>query len=149
MTTFAPLCAYAICIVMAWFYWKNELIQSILMILWIADTLTGIIRYYRMWNLKSRAIWYGITAKGLLLFIPFILHITAESVMIGSGDRITAIIYSALCVAETISIIQNIQIIKTGVEITEQDAMSKLLNGVLWLLNKFLENTLWKMQKMK
>ena len=146
MNGFVPLCAYAICAIMAGFYWKNELIQSILMLLWICDTITWILRYYRMWKLRSRAIRYGTASKALLLWIPFLIHITAEAVNPWYWDRITSIVFATLCIAELISITQNIQIFKTWIDITEQDAVSKILNWLLWLLNRMLDNTLWKLQ---
>lgn len=149
MENYVKVCSYAICAITAGFYGKHEALQSILMVLWMADTFTGILRAFRLWRLKSRSIWYGTISKTLLLWVPFTIHIAAEAVQSGSGNAITSIAFATLCMAEVISNIQNIQVIKTGVDITEQDAMSKVLNGILTLLNKMLEKTVWHLQSQK
>jgi hypothetical protein len=86
--------------------------------------------------------WYGVVSKALMMLVPLTVHIAAESVQKGSGDAITSIIFATMCVAEAISTIQNVLVFTTGNEITEQDAMSKVLNGILALMNKTLEKTL-------
>jgi len=142
-------CIYVICWIVAGFYGKHEALQQVLMLLWAFDTITWIIRYFRLGKLRSRSIWYGTLSKALLLIIPLSIHMASESVSVGSGDVITSIVFWTLCIAEFISIIQNIQVARTGVDITEQDAVSKVLNGILWGMNRLLDHTIGKFQNFK
>lgn len=142
MTNYIKTCSYAICGFLAGFYGHHELVFEMLLVLWAVDTFSGALRAFRMGRLRSRSMWYGIVSKALMMLVPMTVHIAAESAQKGSGDAITAVIFATMCVAEAISTIQNVLVFATGKDITEQDAMSKVLNGILALMNKILEKTL-------
>lgn len=135
-------CSYAICAFLAGFYGHHELVFQLLLTLWAIDTLSGALRAFRMGRLRSRSMWYGVVSKALMMLVPLTVHMAAEAVQKGSGDAITSVIFATMCVAEAISTIQNVLVFATGKDITEQDAMSKVLNGILALMNKLLEKTL-------
>lgn len=120
-----------------------------LMVLWGIDTLSGAMRAFRLGRLRSRSMWYGVVSKAMMMLVPMTVHIAAESVQKGSGNVITSVIFATMCVAEAISTIQNVLVFATGRDITEQDAMSKVLNGILALLNKLLEKTLGQLRSQK
>ncbi len=82
-----------------------------------------------------------------MLFIPILLDIAISISMFADyRESIWAATITVLVVAEFISILQNIKVIKTGIEETEQDVITTLLNGMLAFLNILLENTLGKLQ---
>lgn len=143
------MCSYAICAFLAWFYGHHELVFQILLVLWSIDTFTGALRAFRLGRLRSRAMWYWTISKAVMMLVPLTVYMAAEAVQKGNGDAITAIIFATMCVAEAISILQNVLVFATGREITEQDAMSKVLNGILAVMNKILEKTLWQLQSQK
>lgn len=141
------ICSYIVCSIIAWFYWEYKIALSWLLVLWLIDTLTGVVRYYRLWRLQSKAIWYGTVAKAFMLIIPFMLYsvisISAPIVAVWS----LSMVFTILWIAEFISIIQNIQVVRTGVDVTEQDAVSKILNTVLTYANIILDKSLWALTR--
>lgn len=139
-------CSYLICTTVQIYLWNYELAMSLLLVLFLVDTFTGVIKYFRLWNLRSRGIWYGTVSKAFMLTIPVLLDIAISiSLFAVYRENISAAMITVLVVAEFISIIQNIKVIKTGIEETEQDVVTKMLNWILAILNILLENTLGRL----
>lgn len=149
MMNYVKTCTYAICGFLAGFYGNHELVFWMLLVLRWIDTLTWAARAFRLGRLRSRSMWYWTVSKAMMMLVPLTVHMAAEAVQKGSGGAITSVIFATMCVAEAISILQNVLVFATGNDITEQDAMSKVLNGILTLLNKMLEKTLWHLQSQK
>lgn len=140
-------CSYLICTTVQAYLWNYELAMSLLLILFLVDTFTWVIKYFRLWNLKSKWIWYWTVSKAFMLIIPILLDVAIWiSIFAKYRENVWAVFITVLVVAEFISILQNIKVIRTGVEETEQDVITKLLNWVLWFLNILLENTIWRLQ---
>ncbi|HEY1037165.1 MAG TPA: phage holin family protein [Candidatus Paceibacterota bacterium] len=113
---------------------------SILGLFMIVDTITGIIRSGTIhgWrSVTSHAATVGITAKCLVIAIPFFLALAGH----GVGIELTIIASSALkilIVSELYSILSNIQSIRLRREVQEFDAVNYLLNK----LRDFLEHNI-------
>lgn len=63
------------------------------------------------------------------------------------ADIILSMIFSILSLAELISIMQNISVILSWQDIKEQDAITKVINWVLAIMNILLEQTIWRLQR--
>lgn len=137
-------CWYFICAALWTFYNHYGSLYDLLVILWIADNITGILKYYRLWRLTSKWLWYGTIVKTLMLWIPFLVAKAADA--FGLWYRVLSLVFSILCFAEFISNIQNLKVAKTGIEESEQDVITKLLDGILVIGNKVFEWTLLKLQ---
>lgn len=146
MKTFA-YCSYLICTTVQAYLWNYELAMSLLLILFLADTFTWIIKYFRLWRLKSKGMWYGTISKAFMLIIPMLLDIAISLTIFSEyRENVWAATITVLVIAELISIIQNIKVIRTWVEETEQDVITKLLEWMLAIGNIVLENTVWRLQ---
>lgn len=120
--------------------------MDLLLLLWALDNITWVLKYYRLGRLTSKWLWYGTIVKTLLLSIPFLVA-RAASAFWFSWEKILAFVFAILCFAEAISNLQNLKVARTGIEETEQDVITKLLDGILILGNKVFEYTLAKLQK--
>ena len=141
-------CAYAICWITWSFYADHETVISILVVLRWFDTITGIVKFFRLWRLASKWIRYWTIAKWLLLCIPYLFHLLMRANWLESdADIILSMIFSILSLAELISIIQNISVILSGKDIKEQDAITKIINWILAIMNILLEQTIWRLQR--
>lgn len=101
-----------------------------------------------MGRLSSKGIRYGTTAKVFMLGIPYLIYnIINIWGSVSFSDWMLTIVFTVLWIAELISIIQNIQVIKSWEDITEQDAISKVLNWILAFANIALEQTIGRLQK--
>jgi hypothetical protein len=119
-------------------------LTAILAVLICVDILTALIREYAVGNhIKSRTLWIGISAKMLLLIIPFIVILVGKGagVELLSMGRITI---SILIIAEGYSIIGNIgQIRKKDVTIDEQDVITSVIKNI----EKVFKNLLGSLMK--
>lgn len=141
-------CAYAICWITWSFYADHQTVMFILVILRWFDTLTWIIKFFRLGKLSSKWIRYGTVAKWLLLCIPYLFHLLMRANWLESdADIILSMIFSILSLAELISIMQNISVILSWQDIKEQDAITKVINWVLAIMNILLEQTIWRLQR--
>jgi hypothetical protein len=105
------------------------------------DILTGVISSIRVdgWHkITSKSLAFGITFKMLMVLIPLLVAWTGKGIGI---DLITMATWSlnVLIVSESLSIIGNIQQIKTGEEIQEIDAVMIITNRLKKFLEKFVE----------
>lgn len=80
-----------------------------------------------------------------MLWIPLIVAKIASAFWL--SPVILSVVFAILCFAEFISILQNLKVIKTGIEESEQDVITKLLDWLLNIWNIILEKTLLKLQK--
>lgn len=117
---------------------SGELV-AVLTTLIVLDIMTALIREYAVGNrIKSRTFWIGVSAKMLLIIVPFIV------ILVGKGAGIDLlpmgrITLSIFIVAEGYSIIGNIiQIRKKDVTIDEQDAITSVIKGVEKTFKKIL-----------
>lgn len=81
----------------------------------------------------------------IMLWIPLVVAKIASAFWLSA--TILSVVFSILCFAESISILQNLKVIKTGKDESEQDVITKLLEWILNILNIILDKTLLKLQK--
>lgn len=117
---------------------SGELV-AVLTTLIVLDIMTALIREYAVGNrLKSRMFWIGVSAKMLLILIPFVV------ILVGKGAGVNLlpmgrITLSIFIVAEGYSIIGNIiQIRKKDITIDEQDAITSVIKGIEKTFKKIL-----------
>ena len=79
-----------------------------------------------------------------MLWVPFLVAKAANVYEL--WDRVLSFSFAILSFAEFISNIQNLKVARTGIEESEQDVITKLLDGTLTIWNKLLEWTLLKLQ---
>lgn len=104
---------------------------GILSVLIVMDIITAIIREYAIGNrIKSRMFWIGVSAKMLLIVVPFIVILVGK----GSGIDLLSmgrITLSIFIVAEGYSILGNIiQIRRKDKTIDEQDAITMMIKAI-------------------
>lgn len=117
---------------------SHELV-GILSVLITMDIFTAVVREYLLGNrLKSRMFWIGISAKMLLILIPFVVILVGK----GSGVDLLAfgkVTLSIFIVAEGYSIIGNIiQIRQKDKTIDEQDAITLVIKSIESKLKKII-----------
>ena len=139
------ICGYIFCGYLWMFYSQYNHIVDALGLLWMLDTFTWIIKYFRLWRLTSKWLRYGTIVKTIMLWIPFIVAKIASAFWLSA--IILSVVFAILCFAESISILQNLKVIKTGKDESEQDVITKILDGILNIWNIILEKTLLKLQK--
>lgn len=123
---------------------SGELI-SILTVLIFFDIVTAVIREYLAgFRITSRMFWIGVSAKLLLILVPFIVILVGK----GSGIDLLALgklTISTFIVAEGYSTIGNIiQIRKKDVTIDEQDAITGVIKGIEKTFKQVLANFMQK-----
>lgn len=105
------------------------------------DIITGIVSSVRVdgWRkITSKSLAFGITFKMLMVLIPLLVAWTGKGIGI---DLTTMATWSlnVLIVSESLSIIGNIQQIKTGEPIEEIDAVMLITNRIKKVLAKLVE----------
>ena len=112
---------------------------GILCTLIVLDIITAIIREYATGNrIRSRMFWIGVSAKMLLILIPFVV------ILVGKGAGINLlpmarITLSIFIVAEGYSIIGNIMQTRMKDEtLDEQDAITAVIKNIEKMLKKIL-----------
>lgn len=107
----------------------------------LIDIMTGIVADVRIrgaGHITSKRLSFGILFKLLMLLIPMVLVLTGEA--IGLELHMLAVwSLNMLVVSECLSIIGNIQEIKTGKEVVEMDAVNLILGKVRGALIAILE----------
>lgn len=124
--------------ILAYLELSAELV-GILCTLIVLDIVTAIIREYVTGSrIRSRMFWIGVSAKLLLILIPFVV------ILVGKGAGINLlplgrITLSIFIVAEGYSIIGNImQTRMKDPTIDEQDAITAVIKGIEKTLKKIL-----------
>ena len=113
----------------------------ILSIFILIDIMTGVIADARIkgaTQITSKRLSFGILFKLMMLLIPMVVVLTGQG--IGLNLHMLAVwSLNMLIVSEALSIIGNIQEIKTGKEVAEMDAVNLILGKVRKVLIDFLE----------
>lgn len=138
------ICGYFMCWALWAFYNQYSHLMDLLVVLWFFDNVTWVVKYFRLWRLSSKWLWYWTVVKTLMLWIPFIVAKFASA--FGMSDKVLSMSFAILCFAEVISNLQNLKVANTGIEETEQDVITKLLDGALTIGNKIFEWTFLKLQ---
>lgn len=99
----------------------------------LLDTLFGFLKSIRLGTLQSRKLGWGILSKfTILAFLLFLSSVSNQAFPTILWDQnIVHAIMGTMLVAEAISMIQNIIIIKTGEHMEEFDAVTKALKFIL------------------
>lgn len=126
---------------------SSELV-AILSVLIILDIFTAIVREFVVGEkIKSRMFWVGVTAKMLLILIPFVVILVGKGVGIDLAS-LGKVTLSIFIVAEGYSIIGNvIQIRAKDKTIDEQDAITSVIKGIESMLKKILGLLMQKEQR--
>jgi phage-related holin len=113
----------------------------ILSVFILIDIMTGIFADARIKGVNkitSKRLSFGILFKLMMLLIPMIVVLTGRG--IGLDLHMLAVwSLNMLIVSEALSIIGNIQEIKTGKEVAEMDAVNLILGKIRNVLIDFLE----------
>lgn len=131
---------------LAWFlglvFWQELFGFYILMATLGFDTLTGVAKAIRFKRFKSGDMIRGAISKIFLVWIVILFAIIAQNKWANSNLpwHILSWLLRFLVVAESISIIQNTMMVRTGKEIEEWDAITFILNLVLDKLRKALQS---------
>jgi hypothetical protein len=136
-------CTYILCWTLAAFYNTYELAIWTLWILLFLDSISWLIKWFRLGKASSYKLAYWIIAKVLIAAIPLWLNLLFKQTGLWEiGESFISIVFSTLSVAELISFIQNIVVIRTWIEQKEQDVISWILSSILSVLN-------WVFDKLK
>lgn len=137
-------CWYVICWALWMFYNDYSKLMDLLVILWALDNITWMLKYHRLWRLTSKWLWYGTSVKTIMIWIPFIIAQAASAYWL--DKNILSFSFAILSFAEFISILQNLKVAKTGIEETENDVITKILDWALVIWNKTFERLFIKLQ---
>lgn len=126
---------------------SSELV-AILSVLIVFDIFTAVVREVIVGErIKSRMFWIGVTAKMLLILIPFVVILVGKGVGIDLGF-LGKVTLSIFIVAEGYSIIGNvIQIRAKDKTIDEQDAITSVIKGIESMFKKILGLLMQKEQR--
>ena len=104
--------------------WMHYMMFIFLTIVMIFDTLAWTAKSIRLGEFKSGRLTRGIIAKLFILWLVLMFWL----------------VIGMLAIAEVISSVQNIMMIRSWEHIEERDAVSFVLSSVLWMLRSKLEN---------
>jgi len=113
---------------------------TLLFALMIFDTITGIGKRISLGktDITSKKFMLGLSAKISLLVLLLFFGYTVKLIT-GSSETMISIVIWGFIAAELYSSIQNVYTIKTGKEVTEYDATSIILGGMLWFTKNIIE----------
>lgn len=119
----------------------NTTSVAVLGIFILLDIVTGLLSSYRVngkRDITSKSLSFGILFKMLLIMIPLLV------VWTGKGVGIDLMVFGVwamniLIVSESLSILGNIQEIKTGKEVPEVDAVNMLFSKIREVLMQLLK----------
>ncbi len=112
-----------------------------LTIVMLFDTLAWTTKGIRLGEFKSARLTRGIIAKLFILWLVLIFWAASHTIFptITWDDSFLWLVIGMLAIAEVISSIQNVMMIRSGEHIEERDAISFVLSSVLWMLRSKLE----------
>lgn len=113
-----------------------------LTVVMIFDTLAWTAKGIRLWEFRTGRLTWGIIAKLFILWLVLIFWAASHTVFptITRDDNFLGMVIWMLAIAEIISSIQNIIMVRSWEHIEERDAVSFVLSSVLWILRDKLEN---------
>ena len=123
---------------------------SLLALLMILDTITGVAKAWRIdwWkSITSHKLGMGAIKKALVFIIIVSLAVTVKGawVVLGvhweAGTMLSALIW-ILMIAEFYSICQNIYMVRTGKRVTEYDAISVVIRNLWEFMRERIDNFL-------
>lgn len=131
--------SYALLVPLFTYIGVSKELVGILCVLIVLDIITAILREFVVGErIRSRMFWIGVTAKLLLILIPFVVILVGKGVGIDLGS-LGKVTLSIFIVAEGYSIIGNIiQIRAKDKSIDEQDAITSVIKGIEGTLKKIL-----------
>lgn len=124
--------------------WASPEMFWLLVALMIFDTITGIWKRYALAkDLTSRWLWVWVMSKISVLVMLLLLGWSIKLTGLSNQMAISAVI-GLFIWAELFSSIQNIYIMHSKKEITEFDAISRVLWWLIAIVRKFIENMVTK-----
>ena len=112
-----------------------------LTVVMIFDTLAWTAKGIRLWEFRTGRLTWGIIAKLFILWLVLIFWAASHTIFptITWDDSFLWLVIWMLAIAEIISSIQNVMMIRSWEHIEERDAVSFVLSSVLWILREKLE----------
>lgn len=121
--------------------WMHYISFIFLTIVMLFDTITWTTKSIRLWIFRSNRLTRWIISKILILLLILIFAVASHNIYpsITRDDSFVWLIIWMLWVAELISSVQNIIMVRSWEHIEERDAVSFVLSSVLWILREKLE----------
>lgn len=112
--------------------WKHEVLFIVLTSAMLFDTLFGVLKSLRLKNFNSWTLWrWAVSKLAILSFILFIWIVWTHAYpALQWNENVIWWLFWILLVAEIISILQNIIVIKTWEHIEEYDAVTDTLRFI-------------------
>jgi hypothetical protein len=113
-----------------------------LTVVMIFDTLAWTAKGIRLWEFRTGRLTWGIIAKLFILWLVLMFWWASHTLFpsITRDDSFLWLVIGMLAIAEVISSVQNVMMIRSWEHIEERDAVSFVLSSVLWMLRSKLEN---------
>lgn len=142
--TTAKILWYTTIVIAVEYVWASPEMFWLLVALMVFDTMTGLGKRYALnASITSRGLWVWAMAKVSVLVMLLLLGWSIKLTGLGNQMAISAVI-GLFIGAELFSSIQNIYIMHTKKEITEFDAISKVLGGLIAIVRWFIEKMVTK-----
>lgn len=133
---------YTIWACMWTFLWMHYISFVFLTVVMLFDTLAWTAKSIRLGEFKSGRLTRGIIAKLFILWLVLMFWWASHTLFpsITRDDSFLWLVIGMLAIAEVISSVQNVMMIRSWEHIEERDAVSFVLSSVLWMLRSKLEN---------
>jgi len=143
--TTAKILWYTTIVIAVEYVWASPEMFWLLVALMVFDTMTGLGKRFALgkWDITSRGLWIGAMSKVFVLVMLLLLGWSIKLTGLSNQMAISAVI-GLFIGAELFSSIQNIYIMHTKKEITEFDAISKVLGGLIAIVRWFIEKMVTK-----
>lgn len=121
--------------------WMHYMSFIFLTVVMLFDTITWTAKSIRLWEFRSNRLTRWIISKILILLLILLFATASHNIYptITRDDSFVWLIIWMLWVAELISSVQNIIMVRSWEHIEERDAVSFVLSSVLWILREKLE----------
>ena len=112
-----------------------------LTVVMIFDTLAWTAKGIRLWEFRTGRLTWGIIAKLFILWLVLIFWAASHTIFptITWDDSFLWLVIGMLAIAEVISSVQNVMMIRSWEHIEERDAVSVVLSTILSMLRNRLE----------
>lgn len=121
-----------------WIHYVSFIFLTVVMLF---DTVTWTAKSIRLWEFRSNRLTRWIISKILILWLIMVFAVASHNLYpeIKRDDSFVWLLIWMLAIAEIISSIQNVMMIRSWEHIEERDAVSFVLSSVLWILREKLE----------
>lgn len=121
--------------------WMHYLSFIFLTVAMVFDTLAWTAKSIRLWEFKSGRLTRGIIAKLFILWLVLVFWAASHTIFptITRDDNFLWLVIWMLAIAEVISSIQNVIMVRSWEHIEERDAVSVVLSSILSMLRNKLE----------